>query len=122
MRMRIYYYYVRYSRKPFEGEIFRGLRGLRVIRESFLREVWGRVAPIHDWFQAIRESFLREILTFTDPRKVSPSKIYRYTYILFWACGLTNHRARDSVYYMIIASIIQLQGNPSWLPDSAYRY
>ena len=24
---------------------FRGFRGLRAIRESFLREIWGRAAP-----------------------------------------------------------------------------
>ena len=32
-------------------------------RKSFFSEIWGRAAPIYDWFQAIRESFLHEILT-----------------------------------------------------------
>ena len=40
------------------------------IRESFLREIWGRAAPTYDWFQAIRESFLREILTSYGSAKV----------------------------------------------------
>ena len=47
----------------FEGENFRGFRGLKAICESFLRGIWGHAAPTYDWFQAIRESFLHEILT-----------------------------------------------------------
>ena len=43
---------------------------MRAIRESFLREIWGRAAPTYDWFQAIHESFLREILTSYGSAKV----------------------------------------------------
>ena len=51
----------------------------RAICESFLHEILGHAALTYVWFQAIRESFIREILTFTDPRKFSPSKVYRIT-------------------------------------------
>ena len=42
----------------FRGRKFSWISRLRAIRESFLREIWGRAAPTYDWFQAIRESFL----------------------------------------------------------------
>ena len=58
------------QRETFEGENFRGFRGLRAIHESFLCEIWGRATTTYDLFQAIRENFLHEIFTSYGSAKV----------------------------------------------------
>ena len=59
------------------AENFREFRGFVAIRESFLHEIWG-VVPLALEKRAIRKSFLRENRIFTNSRKFSPSKVFRY--------------------------------------------
>ena len=56
---------------------FREFRSFVAIRESFSAK-FGAWRPLAWQKQAIRESFLRKDRIFTNLRKFSPSKVYRY--------------------------------------------
>ena len=65
--------------ETFEGENFRGFRGLRAIHESFLCEIWGCATTTYDCFKQSVKVFSAKFSLPTDPRKFSPSKVFRYT-------------------------------------------